>query len=120
MRKKLKIHLSVADLFSAPTIESLAYKVSSMKTLGSPAMTQNQSSTTKKRRNNFGTGLYNCLYFIRFYLFDTITKLIHSNNLLRITFSKLICFSFKSSFLSMIYIKNYFNNKKGLTHTYIR
>eukprot|EP01038_Epipyxis_sp_PR26KG_P006462 gene6462-8890_t len=34
LRKQLKLQLSVADLFTAPSIESLAQKVSTMKTLG--------------------------------------------------------------------------------------
>ena len=46
MRKILKIQLSVADLFSAPTIESLAYKVSSLKTLESSGKTE--TNTVKK------------------------------------------------------------------------
>ena len=50
MRKKLKIQLSVADLFSAPTIESLAYKVSSMKILESSDITQNKPITLKKQK----------------------------------------------------------------------
>ena len=37
MRKELRVQLSVADLFAAPTIEGLAHKVSAMKTLGSPS-----------------------------------------------------------------------------------
>lgn len=45
LRKKLRVQLSVSDLFTAPTIESLAHKISFMKTLGSPGM---GSETTKK------------------------------------------------------------------------
>jgi acyl-CoA synthetase (AMP-forming)/AMP-acid ligase II/acyl carrier protein len=36
MRKKLKIQLSVADLFTAPTIEAMARKLSKLKIIGSP------------------------------------------------------------------------------------
>lgn len=43
MRKKMKIHLSVADIFEAPTIESMSFKVSIMKTLGSPAISSSPS-----------------------------------------------------------------------------
>ena len=38
LRKKLRVQLSVSDLFTAPTVESLAHKISLMKTLGSPGM----------------------------------------------------------------------------------
>jgi len=44
LRKKLRVQLSVSDLFTAPTVESLAHKISAMKTLGSPGM---GSGTTK-------------------------------------------------------------------------
>jgi acyl carrier protein len=49
MRKKLQIQLSVADLFTASTIEALAFKVSTMKTLGSPAMPDSASRAVKRK-----------------------------------------------------------------------
>mmetsp|Transcript_1799 Transcript_1799/g.2830 ORF Transcript_1799/g.2830 Transcript_1799/m.2830 type:complete len:1652 (-) Transcript_1799:132-5087(-) len=38
IRKKMKVQISVSDLFLAPTIEQLSHKVSALKTLGSPSM----------------------------------------------------------------------------------
>lgn len=43
LRKKLRIQLSVSDLFTAPTIEQLAIKISTMKTLGSPSTSKSPS-----------------------------------------------------------------------------
>ena len=37
MRKKLRVQLAVADLFTAPTIETMARKVALQHTLGSPS-----------------------------------------------------------------------------------
>ena len=37
MRKKLRVQLAVADLFTAPTIEAMARKVALQHTLGSPS-----------------------------------------------------------------------------------
>ncbi len=34
LRKKLRVQLSVADLFAAPTIEGIARKISTMKVIG--------------------------------------------------------------------------------------
>ena len=37
MRKKMRVQLSVADLFTASTIEKMAHKIATLKTLGSPS-----------------------------------------------------------------------------------
>jgi len=34
MRKELQCHITVADLFTAPTIEKMAYRVAKLKCLG--------------------------------------------------------------------------------------
>lgn len=44
MRKKLDVQLSVADLFTAPTIEGMAHKVLLLKTIGSPRTTSGRAS----------------------------------------------------------------------------
>jgi len=49
LRKKLQVQLSVADLFTAPTIESLSHKIALMKTLGSPAMSSGGGNNNKNR-----------------------------------------------------------------------
>jgi aryl carrier-like protein len=36
MRKRLQVHLTVADLFTAPTIEKISQKIATLKTLGTP------------------------------------------------------------------------------------
>lgn len=38
MRKKLKIQISVADLFTAPSVEAMATKLSMLKIIGSPSL----------------------------------------------------------------------------------
>lgn len=56
LRKSMQIQLSVSDLFTAPTIESLAHKIATMKTLGSPAMSSagrnSKSSKSDSLLNN--------------------------------------------------------------------
>jgi aryl carrier-like protein len=50
MRKRLGVHLTVADLFTAPTIEKIAQKVATQKTLGTPdANSLKQSSVLRQR-----------------------------------------------------------------------
>jgi acyl carrier protein len=55
MRKKLHVQLSVADLFTAPTIEGLAKKVSLMQMIGSPNI---GSGTGHTRYNSEKLGGY--------------------------------------------------------------
>ena len=51
MRKKLRVQLAVADLFTAPTIEALATKISLLQILGSPSAA-NVTASGKTRTNN--------------------------------------------------------------------
>ena len=48
IRKQMRVHLSVADLFTAPTIETLSHKILSMKTLGSPSLNSAKADGSKK------------------------------------------------------------------------
>lgn len=52
MRKKLRVQLAVADLFTAPTIEALATKISLLQTLGSPHA--NDATAAEKRKSRRG------------------------------------------------------------------
>ena len=61
MRKKLRVQLAVADLFTAPTIEALATKISLLQILGSPSAA-NVTASGKTRTANgtyvFAVGPY--------------------------------------------------------------
>lgn len=50
MRQQLRVPLSVADLFTAPSIEAMAIKISTSKSIGSPHITS--SSTLKSNSNS--------------------------------------------------------------------
>lgn len=52
MRKKLGVQLAVADLFTAPTIEALATKISVLQTLGSPS---GVTASGKPRQGTYGS-----------------------------------------------------------------
>ena len=57
MRKTLSVQLSVADLFTSPTIEAMAHKILILKTMGSPGMNSiNRSKSTKSPKKK-KTGL---------------------------------------------------------------
>lgn len=58
MRKALRVKLSVADLFTAPTIEALAHKVSSLKILGSPGPNRQQESSAAQAGPSGGSKNY--------------------------------------------------------------
>jgi hypothetical protein len=52
MRQQLRVPLSVADLFTAPTIEAFAIKISTMKSIGSPQISSAISPIRLKRSNS--------------------------------------------------------------------
>lgn len=52
MRKKLRVQLAVADLFTSPTIEALATKISLLQILGSP---------TGKTQSKGGQSFFRCM-----------------------------------------------------------
>jgi acyl carrier protein len=51
IRKKFKIQMTVTDLFLAPTIELLARKISTFKTIGSPSIKNNVSFLIKQNKH---------------------------------------------------------------------
>lgn len=56
MRKQLQVHISVADLFTAPTIELMARKIATLKTLGTPDISSMKRSSVHGALN-YDTGL---------------------------------------------------------------
>ena len=64
MRKKLRVQLAVADLFTAPTIEALATKISLLQILGSPSAS-NVTASGKPRANN---GMYADYIWLIYYV----------------------------------------------------
>lgn len=52
MRKNLLVHLTVADLFTAPTIEKMASKVATLKALGTPVISSLHKSRTAEQRES--------------------------------------------------------------------
>lgn len=52
MRQQLRVPLSVADLFTAPSIEAMAVKIATSKSIGSPHITSSVSASAPTKNNS--------------------------------------------------------------------
>jgi acyl-CoA synthetase (AMP-forming)/AMP-acid ligase II/carbonic anhydrase/acetyltransferase-like protein (isoleucine patch superfamily)/acyl carrier protein len=88
LRKKLNIQLGVTDLFNAPTIKQLSHKISIMKTIGSPAITNSANIALNKQSNRSSSGVNKVSGERQYHSWDHTT--VNSNTSIPVLITQLI------------------------------